>query len=275
MIQYSLKQLSSMRLAFILLCAGIVWFGIGMGLADLGGYRSSLKQLNSIALVEWWPIMQLEPVLLLWLSSLVLVFFLLGCSTLACTYTSLIPLWQRRRWRHKQIMLAPIHLLTLLIFVCHGLDVVWVHQPTKIEMQVGDSTQFEGTTITLKHIDYQDDIAAIRADLQGHTAAGRITRRSITQFDPRHNTAEFVVSIQQQNINAQARFLEPYQWQSNKLIVTDFYVPYGQPDSALTAKVTLIHNPLTAFFFGCYLLLLLSLLLHVLHLSLCSKRLED
>lgn len=264
----SLNRLSSMRLAFVLICAGIVWFALGIALADWADYWQPLKQLSAIPFADWGPLLHENPPILFWLVSLFLVFALLGLNTLACSITSLWPIWQKRRWRHRHLWLLPIHLLTLLIFCCHAIEILWLHQPQKVQLKAGQSVQFNDHTIRLLDIDYRDNVAFIRYDHDNHTIAGRMTRRKLEHFDPRLNTA--VLEVRDPNggvvSHGDARFLAPLEWGDNKAIVTEFYVPYGQPDSALTVKLTLSHNPLAKVYFGSYLLLVLALLFHQVHL---------
>ncbi|TKB58686.1 hypothetical protein [Ferrimonas aestuarii] len=268
-----MRLFSSMRLGCALLVLAALWFALGMGLADLWGYRWPLKQLNQMPLIQWGPLMQDNPVLLLWLLSLVSLFALLGINTLVCSYKTLWPLWRRKKLRHRHFMLLPIHLFTLLVFACHGLDILWAHHPQHVQLKVGESARFEGHQIELTQIEYGNDLALIRQDQSGHTAAGRITRRSLEQFDPNLNWA-FLRIIQEGSIrpiHGQAGFLTPLTFGNRSITLTDFYVPFGQEDDALTVSLTLTNNPLSGWFLGCYLALLISLILHLAHLVLFSS----
>ncbi|USD39466.1 hypothetical protein [Ferrimonas sp. SCSIO 43195] len=272
-----IRLFRSMRLGCVLLTLAALWFALGMALAELWGYRWPLKQLNQLPLSQWQSILQHNLALLAWLVSLVVIFALLGLSTLVCSYHSLWPLWKRRKLRHRHFLLLPIHLLTLLIFACHGLDILWAHQPQHLNLATGESAQFEGYTVTLDRIDYRDNVSLIRQDQDGHSRAGRITRRSLDQFDPARNWATFTVSHDQsgQRLQGRAGFLSPLVFGHRRLTVTDFFVPYAAADSALSVKLTLTNNPLSGWFIGCYLALLAALIGQIVHRILFSSSSEQ
>ncbi|WP_051202066.1 hypothetical protein [Ferrimonas senticii] len=263
-----LEKLSSMRLACVLIIASIVWFALGIFLSEQAGYWPVLKQLSGLPFSQWSPLLGDNPPVLWWLVSLVMVVALLGVNTLACSVTGLWPIWQKRRWRHRHLWLLPIHLLTLVIFCMHALEIVVLHQPTHIELKAGEQTEFNGHTVRLDSIEYNNDIGLIRQDAEGHTQAGRMTRRTLADFDPRINHANLSVFDADGKllISDAASFMEPLEWGDHKAAAVDFFVPHGAADSALTVKFTLSHNPMAKIYFGSYILLILSLLIHQFHL---------
>ncbi|MEI6858722.1 MAG: hypothetical protein V5788_02850 [Shewanella sp.] len=260
----NIKWLYSLGCAFVLLLSVALWFALGMALSEQDSSGKVLEILNDLPMAEWYQHLLSAPLVASWLLGLLILMFLLGLNTVLCSWRDLWPTWRQKRWRSPRIMMLPIHLLTLVIFICHGIDLVFIHGHETQVLQVGQSFDSGRFKLVLNRVDYRDDIALIQEDADGCSPAGRITRRSVSDFDPRHNFAYFTVSDGQQVFSSRAGFMSPMKWQDLYIIVTDFTVPYMQIKKGVQVKVVVVHNRLINYFFGFYNLLLVSLLVQIL-----------
>ncbi|WOT04597.1 hypothetical protein [Shewanella youngdeokensis] len=257
----TLKWLFSMRLAFVLLVTISGWFGLGMALSEHNPSRKVLKSLNDLPMSQWGESFVSTPAVGAWIVGLFVLMFILGVNTALCSWRELMPVWRSKRWRSPRIMMLPIHLLTLLVFIFHGVDLVFIHGHDSAVLHQGEQFKSGRYQIKLTKVDYQDDVSLIAENEKGRSPAGRITRRSVDEFDPRKNSAHFEIHDGDQVFRGDASFLRPFKLDSLYLTVTDFSVPYQQQDKGVHVKVLAVHNPLVNYFFACYGLLLLSLLL--------------
>jgi hypothetical protein len=257
----NMNWLYSMRLAFVLLLVISLWFAMGVQLSEVDAYRQTLRALNDLPMSDWWQSLSADPVVGLWLLGLFGFMAMLGLNTALCSWRDLLPVWRQKRWRSPRIMMLPIHLLTLLIFIFHGVDLVFIHGHDSAVLHQGERFNSGRHQIELVKVDYQDDVSLIVEDETGRSEVGRITRRSVEQFDPRKNNAYFTIDDAEQQFSGKAGFMRPLQWQDLYITVTDFRVPYKEQALGVQVNVLAIHNPLVNYFFVCYGLLFLSLLL--------------
>ncbi|GIU30567.1 hypothetical protein L2719_20430 [Shewanella schlegeliana] len=256
-----MNWLFSMRLAFVLLMLLSLWFAIGVGLSEYELYRQVLRALNDLPMSQWLQSLTAAPMVGFWLAGLFGLMFLLGLNTALCSWRDLLPIWRHKRWRSPRIMMLPIHILTLLVFIFHGVDLVFIHGHDSAVLHQGERFNSGRYQIKLVSVDYRDDVSLITEDATGFSPAGRITRRSVEQFDPRINSAYFFVQDGEQKISGDAGFMRPFRWKDLYITVTDFRVPHQEEARGVQVKVLAVHNPLVNYFFACYGLLLVSLLL--------------
>ncbi|EDQ00267.1 hypothetical protein [Shewanella benthica] len=256
-----MNWLYSMRLAFVLLVALTLWFAIGVAMSEYDAPRQALRSLDNLPMSQWLQSLSATPTVGFWMLGLFILMFLLSLNTALCSWRDLLPTWRRRRWRSPRIMMLPIHVLTLLIFMCHGVDLVFIHGHDSAVLHRGEHFTSGRYQIELVKVDYRDDIAMITENKEGLSPAGRITRRSIEQFDPRHNSAQFIIRDGPLQMSGDAGFMRQLRWNDLYITVTDFTVPYKEQNLGVQVKVLAVHNPLVNYFFACYGLLLVSLLL--------------
>lgn len=257
----TMNWLFSMRLAFVLLLLLSVWFALGVAMSEQDVYRQVLRSLNDLPMSQWIQSLATAPIVASWLAGLFGLMFLLGLNTGLCSWRDLLPTWRHKRWRSPRIMMLPIHILTLLVFIFHGVDLVFIHGHDSVVLHQGERFNSGRYQIELVKVDYRNDVSQIIEDEAGFSPAGRITRRSVDVFDPRINNAYFEISNGEQKVSGHAGFLRPFNWGDLYITVTDFRVPYQQEAKGVQVKMLAVHNPLINYFFICYCLLLVSLLL--------------
>lgn len=255
-----MNWLYSMRLAFVLLVSVSIWFGFGVLLHSDKAAKQCFRMLNELPMMQWWDVLANNSLVALWMIGLFGLMILLGVNTALCSWRDLLPVWRQKRWRSPRIVMLPIHLLTLAVFLFHGIDLVFIHGHDKAVLQQGESFQSGQYTVQVKQITYLDDKNLITEDEHGDTKAGRITRRSVDVFDPRHNTIELQVNQNETQAYGIAGFMNPYSLNGFYVMVTDFKVLYNQEDKGVQVELIAVHNPLANYFFASYVLLLLSLL---------------
>lgn len=256
-----LNWLFSMRLAFMLLLLVSAWFALGVAISEQESSRQTFKLLNDLPMSQWKPSLLSTPIVAAWLFGLFGLMFFLALNTALCSWRDLWPVWRRKRWRSPRIMMLPIHLLTLVVFLFHGIDLVFVHGHDSAVLHQGESFSSGQYQIQLTKVDYRNDISLITEDESGFSPAGRITRRSVEQFDPRINTAHFIVDDGQYKAIGDAGFMRPFRVNNLYITVTDFTVPYQQDNHGVQVQVLAVHNALVNYFFASYVLLLLCLLI--------------
>ncbi|MCT8986632.1 hypothetical protein [Shewanella phaeophyticola] len=254
-----MNWLFSIRLAFVLLIVVSLWFAAGMAVSEHEASRQVFKLLNDLPMSQWLAPLSTAPVVAVWLIGLVGLMVLLGVNTALCSWRDLWPTWRRKRWHSPRIMMLPIHVLTLLVFLFHGIDLVFIHGHDSAVLHQGQSFSSGQYQIQLTNVDYQNDISLIKEDGTGKSPAGRITRRNVEQFDPRKNKAHFIVDDGHKKVTGDAEFMRQFRVDDLYLTVTDFSVPYQKDNLGVHVKVVAVHNPLVNYFFACYGLLLLSL----------------
>lgn len=251
------KQLSSMKLAFVLLAALTLWFGGGMYLATDKELTHAFKLFNDQQLPDWLPLLGQHPVLQVWILGLVVLICLLIANTLACTCKDMHYVWLKRQWHNPKLLYLPIHLLTLAVFICHGLDILFIHGHQSWSMAQGQQVQHQGLTIEIKRINYMDNLTLIKED-----KLPRITRRSIDDFHPDNNSVEVRFTLENgQQATEAIHFMSPLKLGNYYLLLTDF--GYQQQ---LVADIKLVHNPMVNAFFTIYGLLFFTLALQALRL---------
>ncbi|MBW3138119.1 hypothetical protein KUV56_01105 [Ferrimonas balearica] len=251
--------LSSMRLACLLLCAVPAWFALGMLLAADPERSDALRQLNTLTLGQWPQALAGQPWVAIWLVCLLGLLAMLLLNTALCCNRSMSRVWQRRQWRHKQLMLLPIHLLTVAVFLCHGADLMLFHDPHRFTLQAGQSHQHNGRSITLTELHFAGDLDALKQLASEHR-----TRRSLEQYDPRRNHVEARLEMGTHHTSGTIRVMQPLRLGSDYLMLLDFEHQANGP----TAKLLLIHAPLAPLFFLLYGGLFATLVIHAIILRL-------
>ncbi|MBR9726905.1 hypothetical protein ACFOD0_08435 [Shewanella intestini] len=255
--------LYSMRLAFVLIASVSLWFGVGVLLNNYQVSRNAFSALNELPMAQWGDTLINTPIVGLWLLVLFGLMAMLAVNTVLCIWRDLMPVWRQKRWRSPRIVMMPIHVLTLLVFLFHGVDLVFIHGHDKVMLHEGESFQSGQYKITLTRINYRDDVAYITANADGKSKLKRITHRDLKEFDPRHNDIELSVTVNDKTYHGNAKFMAPFNVDNLYVMVTDFSVGFGEESKGVKAQIIAVHNPIVNYFYICYVALILTLLFQI------------
>ena len=154
---------SSMRFAFWLLFALIIWFLAGAGLAVSRIGSSGVNAMGDSLILQWLQAEALSsPLVLAWFIILCIIAFLLGISFLFCSWTTLY-----RKMKvdgsAPSIVLFAIHLLFLMIMALHLAGMLTGFKYSRVSLQPGESFEFEDRySLELVEVVYVDDPAVLK-----------------------------------------------------------------------------------------------------------------
>ncbi|GAA4876005.1 hypothetical protein GCM10023333_06580 [Ferrimonas pelagia] len=141
---------------------------------------------------------------------------------------------------------------------------MFLHGHKEFRLHPGESLTFADKTLTLEEVYHQGPLSGLALDEQGRHIQGRITRRTVEQFDPRLHGGRFVITHEQGAPEiAKANFLNPYSKGTFFVVITDVFAHEVDGQWQPGVFFSVFYNPLIKVFFLFYGLLFASLLIHV------------
>jgi len=251
-----LGKLSSIRITFITLTTLFLLLMAGIAMSSLFGCKETFAAMNQTIVLAWlknnW---QENSAVTLWLLTITATALVLLANIVCCTFGKQLKTAVRATTIQRWLFFF-LHILFLIVLVCHGISMVTGHKTTSIVLYKGDELLFnEQYRIAVKALNFADDPALLQMD-------PRKSRKMMTRdrFHIKENHA--VISIGEKTkkpVTRKATMLHPVSYGGARVTITGFTARGTSKDIEAGIDVTISKDIFTHFFFTVYALMIVAM----------------
>lgn len=252
-----LKKISSLKITFFCLGLLIGSLLIGVALTFDKNHAASLKSLSRQLPLKWLINESASDfIITTWFVFVCLVAGVFFIHLICCILTRFFRLIQNG-FSPRQWLFFLIHMMFVLVMLCHGLSMILGYKLTGISLFAGQTTRFDKDYILLlSDVRFVDDPAILKVSYENQRSM--MTRSNI------HKDKNYAdITLMKENrilTSGRIYMLKPLQFGSIRITMTEFFIPENRPDDPIGVKLVITNNPVTPFFFAAYAIMIISLI---------------
>jgi len=248
-----MKRLSSLVLTLYALGGLVLCLAAGIVLAQVEPYSAAMSRMNHGLLLDWLLAAgggeSGSAVLILWFLGLCVSVGVLALNLCACIWTRMLPrLKNVSSFNYWVLLLA--HVFMILILLGHLSQMIMGFKEEGVKLLPGQSKTFPGDLrLTVEQVHFVNAPGLLNLTYrQGRRA------RTADVFSRVQNTVRISIWRGPERVaGGDLRILEPLLVGGMRLTLSDFFGDDSGENSRAGAVLTVVHNPLTSFFFAAYL----------------------
>lgn len=252
-----LQKISSIKVTFFCLSLLVVALLMGVALTFDKNHAAVIKSLSRQLPLTWlFQEGQRDPIVTTWFITICLVAGAFFLHLVCCIVTRLFRLIQNGT-SPRQWLFFIIHIVFMLVMLCHGLSMIMGYKMSDVEMYSGQMIRFNNDyDLLLSDVRFVDDPAILNAPYEKQRAM--MTRENIH----RDKNYAGITLKKNEEVLASGRIymLKPLRFGAIQITLTDFFVPQNRYDDSIGVKLVITRNPITLFFFCTYAIMIITLI---------------
>ena len=255
-----LQKFSTLKITFVLLVGLIASLLAGVFLTFDKHHAAAMKFLSKQLPLTW--LMNesgTDGVLTAWFVTVCLIAGIFFIQIICCLLMRSSRLF-RNGFSLKQWMFFLLHIMFVLVMLCHGLSMILGYKHSGVRLLSGQVFSFgEGWTVTPSDVRFSDDPAILKASYQQQRSL--MTRENIHRHQ---NHAEISLEKEGQLLSSgRIYMLAPMQYGSVRITLTDFFISENEDKDVIGVKLVISKNLVTPYFFSAYAAMILTLIVFI------------
>ena len=272
------RKLAGIHITYSAIITLVILLMGGVVLSYFPVHQKAIDGLNT-NLVHQWLFLNISsnPLVTAWVIMICLASGILFINTLCCSMTTLVSAAVKHSSINRWSFLC-MHLLFLVVLLCHGLALISGHKTQEIELYPGDSHGLiNGFSLRVDGIDFVDDTRLISMKMK--KSRKLMTRKT---FHADQNTARVTLVKDQIPVKSQdVMMLNPLVYDGMRITLTRFLLKKNTGSREVNGNTSNENNPrvekekigavfllssnnFTALFFIAYGLLILTIIIYML-----------
>ncbi len=273
-----IRKLAGIHITYSTIIALVILLMGGVVLCYFPMHQKTIDGLNT-SLIHQWVFHNIagNPLVIAWVFIICLVSGILFINTLCCSMTTLVSAAVKHSSINRWSFLF-MHLLFMVVLVCHGLALISGHKTQEIELYPGESHGLiDGFSLTVDEINFVDDTRLISMKMK--QSRKLMTRKT---FHADQNIARVTLLKDQTPVKSQkVMMLHPLVHDDMRITLTRFLLEKNTGSKDLNGNTSnenqtrvkkekigavfiLSRNNFTALFFIAYGLLILTIIIYML-----------
>jgi len=273
-----IRKLAAIHITYCAIISLVILLMGGVVLSYFPVHQKAIDGLNTSLVHQWlFHNISSNPLVTAWVILICLASGILFINTLVCSMTTLVSAAIKHRSINRWSFLC-MHLLFLVVLVCHGLALISGHKTQEIKLYPGDSHGLiNGFSLKVDEINFVDDTRLISMKMKKNR--NLMTRKT---FHADQNTASVTLLKDQTPVKSQkVMMLNPLVHDAMRITLTRFLLKkntgnkeinentsnkneQGVEKEKIGAVFILSSNNFTALFFIAYGLLILTIIIYIL-----------
>ncbi len=273
-----IRKLAAIHITYSAILALVILLMGGIVLSYFPAHQKAIDGLNTNLIHQWlFHNIFNNTLVTAWVIMLCLASGILFINTLCCSMTTLVSAAVKHSSINRWSFLC-MHLLFLVVLLCHGLALISGHKTQEIELYPGDSHGLiNGFSLTVDEVNFVDDIRLISMKMK--KSRKLMTRKT---FHADQNTARVTLIKDRTPIKSQkVMMLKPLVYDGMRITLTRFLLKKDTETREVNGNTSNENNPrlekekigavfifssnnFTALFFIAYGLLILTIIIYML-----------